>query len=474
MVYEGLTRLLPGGELELALADRIDISEDGLVYRFHLRDALWSDGHPITAEDFAYSWKKVLDPVFGAPSAVLFYPILNAPESIKGLVSPETAGIRVLDEKTLEITLSHPAPFFLSLISFCPFYPIPKHIEIANPNWLQAAHETLVSSGPYRLKKWERNVRVSIEKNPLYWDKENVFLNGIDILIISDEKTALRMYERGEIDILNSLTSHVAIDDFLQYKQQNRLELKPIGGTFFCPFNLNSPILQNRNVRKALSNAINRASIVENISQLNETIASAYVPPCVNGNQAQHLIPSFDPELAQKQLAEGLTELGANLEAIDLTISYENNDLGRRIALALHEGWKEILGIDVKLNGTDHKTLMHQLETRRFSIALTHWLVHYLDPTSILNRFKYKESKKNYPGYENQVYISYLDQAQSTNDPIQRSKLLDQAESVIVDDMPLTPLFHYNQAILKNSRFQDVTFTPIGDPIYKTIRPAGS
>ncbi len=483
MIFEGLTRLLPDGEVEFALAESVEISKDGLTYIFHLKEAEWSDGHPITAYDFEYSWKKILTPSFGSPCPYLLFCIENAEEAVAGKISPERTGIKALDDSTLRIQLKHPTPYFLSLISFCNFFPIPQHIELENPLWYLKVDKTLVCNGPFRIEKWIPNQEILVVRNPTHWDAGNVHLDAIHVSIVEDEATSLRMFENGEIDLLNSITSSLSIDEIVALKKQNKVETKPVGGTLFVTFNLNLPFLKNLSIRKALSSAINRNSIIENISQLSEFPATRLIPPSLihNLDETVQFNDSVHPKILFDQ---GLKELGfdpkdpslkknpAYLEMIDgLTLIYESIELHGRIAQTIQQQWKAAFGFEIKLQEFDFKTQIANLQNKNYSIGLGYWIVQYTDPVSILERFKYKDSKKNYPGYENPKYIDLLGQAQITNDPKLRLKFLEDAERLIVSEMPLAPIFHFNYAILKNSKFTDIEFSPIGNLIYKKIRP---
>jgi oligopeptide transport system substrate-binding protein len=478
-LFEGLTRLEEEGFVAMGLAKKVDVSEDGLTYRFHLRDAHWSDGHPITAHDLEYTWKQVLDPNFGAPCAFLFYPIAFAPERLKREASSDQLGIKAIDAKTFEVTLSHPTPYFLSLISFCPFFPIPKHIDELNPNWDKTGpfSKTFVSSGPYRFREWRRNNAILLEKSPSYWDQKNVSLEELNILIIPDEKTVLRMFETGEIDLINSATTPLSTNELIHLKKEKKLDLLPLGATSFFSFNLSHPLLKNLSIRKALSLAIDRPSIVQNITQMEEEPASRYIPSLVAKTKHLHLMEAYNPSLAKELLAAGVAELKKEGLAVEplletLVFSYENKELPRLLAQTLQQQWKEVLGINVSLQENDFKTNIGNLERRQYTMGLYAWWVHYLDPLSILDRFKYVSSLKNYPGFENAAYTALLNEAEQTKDSDARLRLMEKAESIIVGEMPLAPLFHLNQVLLKNKRFTNVVTSPLGDVLFRKAKLA--
>jgi oligopeptide transport system substrate-binding protein len=473
MLFEGLTRLEEEGKVAMGLAEKIDVSQDGLTYRFHLRDAHWTDGHPITAHDFEYTWKQVLDSSFGAPCAFLFYPIRNAPEVLKQEVSSDQLGIKAIDAKTFEVTLSHPTPYFLSLISFCPFFPIPKHIDEINPQWDRADHfsKAFVSNGPYRFVEWNRNNSILVEKNPAYWNRNNVSLEGIKILIIPDEKTVLRMFERGELDLVNSITTPLSTNELIHLKKEKKLDILPLSATSFFSFNLSHPLLNHLLVRKALSLAIDRRAIVQNITQMDEEPASRYIPSTLARNKQLSLMEPYNPALAKELLTQGIAELkqqGVQVDSLleTLVFSYENKELPRLLAQTLQQQWKDVLGLNIALQEHDFKTHIGNLERRQYTMGLYAWWVHYLDPSSILDRFKLTASLKNYPGFNHPTYVSLLNEAQETNDPDKRLRIMETAESIIVDAMPLSPLFHLNQVLLKSDRFAHVTASPLGDVLF--------
>lgn len=475
MMFEGLTRLLPEGKIEWALAESADISPDGKTYVFHLRQANWSDGKPITAYDFEYSWKKVLDPEFGAPSSILFSPIVNATESIRGEISPNEVAVKALDARTFQVHLRHPTAYFLSLISFCPFFPIPKHIEKDHPNWMLDAGENFVSSGPFKLADWKRNQQFHLVRNETYFDRSRVEIDGIEIYIIPNEKTALQMFEKGEIDWIDSFTTPLALDNLDHLKKDPELTAHEIGGTQFCAFNLDSPIFSNRKIRQALSAAIDRQSLVDHASPLEERVASRLFPPVICEGNDRELIVDSNPLLAQELFARGLKELGIDKlqdhpDWKQVSLTYETGDQTRRIAQILQTSWEKVLGIEIPLSELDFKSKVASIESRKFSITLEYWIVHFADPVNILDRFKYRTSKKNYPGFEHAGYISLLDQASQIAAPAERFKILEKAEDLFIDELPLTPLFHKNQAVLKSKRVEPIALNPIGNVDYKSIR----
>lgn len=479
LIYDGLTRIKPDGEADLALADSVEISEDGLVYIFHLRDAFWSDGSPITAYDFEYSWKKILTPQFASPCPHLLFPIKNAEKAAKGEVSSDLAGVQALDRNNLRVELENPTPYFLSLISFCNFYPIPKHVELKNPSWQNTVDQEFVSSGPFKLVRWIRNQEILLEKNPSYWDADNVYLRRIHISIIPDEKTALQMYENKELDFISTVTTPLSMDDIAYCRTQKNLQVKPMGGLLFCTFNLDRFPFNNRNIRKALSYAIDRKSIIENISQLCEIPATRWIPPILIGRENRQLFPAYDPELAQSLFAKGLEELGIVENDIPnspfseaFVLCYDGLEQHRKIAQAIQQQWKNVLGIDVKLQEFDFKSHLDRLLNRNYFIGLDYSIAQYNDPNNILERYKYRHMKKNLPGFENPKYIELLNDAACMIDAKKRISILEEAEALLMSEMPITPIYHFNQGVLIDSKYSNVQFSPLGNLLYHKIGPA--
>lgn len=475
LIYEGLTRLLPNGEPELALAKSVDISEDGRLYTFHLRKAYWTDGRPITAYDFEYSWKKILDPQFGSPCSQIFFPIKNGEKSIKRELSLDHLGIKALNETTLQIELENPTPYFLSLITFCNFYPIPQHIELENPNWTQQPEKNLVGSGPFSIQQWTRNKEIVLVKNPTYWDAENVHLDEIIFNIIPDGRTALHMFETGELDFISTVTTPLLSEDLAEMKKKHQLKITPMGGLLFCTFNLDKYPFGNKNIRKALSFAIDRITLVESISQLSEKPATRCIAPVMVKEKNRYLFPSFDPDLAQKLFRKGLEEIGLDVSDLDnlsdsFVLSYNNEEPYKKIAETIQHQWKEILGISVRLEQREHKSHLSDMMDKDYCIALYNCIAQCTDPTNILDRFKYKDGKKNYPGFQDEKYIQLLDKACTLNNAMERMSVLDEAEALLMSEMPISPIYHFNQGVLINPDFMDVEFSPLSNLSFKKIK----
>lgn len=447
MIYEGLTRCMPGGAVEPALAEKFEVSDDGKVYLFHLRRAFWSDGKPITAYDFESSWKKNLNPP--SLSAHLFYPIKNGEKCAKGEVPSSELGVWALDERTLRVELEHPTSYFYSLTAFPSYFPVPSHVD--NPEG--------ISSGPFCIEKMVRNSEISLSKNQKFWNRRKVFLDQIHISIIPEETTALQMFERGELDWVGGALSPLPPDALETIQKRHTIHCIPNAGTTFCTFNTQTAPFQNIHLRRAFSLAIDRTEIVEKIVQFGQIPATRILPPSL-AKTHKKLLPLTNKEEAQKEFKKAMEEL----QKIDpLTFYFRTGQIDKRLAQTLQKQWEETLGVTIKLVQLDEKSHAQKLQQRDYQIALTSWIAQFDDPISILERFKNRTNLKNYCGWEDPAYALLLEEA--TQSP-RRIELLETAETLFAEQMPLTPIYHWSSPVLYSPRIQQIGTTPCGGILF--------
>jgi oligopeptide transport system substrate-binding protein len=468
MLNNGLT-LKENGQLKLAIAKSYEISEDGKEYTFHLRDCYWSDGVKITAYDFEKSWKKVIDPNFPSLCPQLFYPIKNAEKAAKGEVDANEVDIHALDAKTLKVILENPTPYFLSLTSSLVYYPTPSHIVEKDPNWATYKNKKLVTNGPFILSKWDSNRSILLEKNPMYWNKQNIKLDSIHISIINDENTALQMFQLGKLDLLGTAISPLPIDSIPTLKNQKALKSYEIAGSTFCTFNTTKFPFNNKKIRQAFSMTIKREDIVNEITQLNEPAASRIFPPVLMNGKNRQIIESYNLQKAKQLFEEGLNELNAKAKDIKLTFSITSSNSEKKLAETLQEHWQKAFNIKINIEKSDSKTMLERFHKHDYQFGLRIWLVQYFDAMNILERFKYKNHPKNFPNWENQNYIELLDKAICSNDIYLREKILEKAEDILADEMPITPIYHWKYATLVNPRIKNANIGPIGDLAFERI-----
>jgi oligopeptide transport system substrate-binding protein len=463
LLFEGLTKMTPYSVVSLALAESIDISEDLLVYTFHIRDSKWSNGAPITAFDFAETWKDMLSPNFPCPNAHLLYPIKNAENAKRGLVSSRQIGIRALDHKTLEVRLEHPTPFFLEMISFCVFFPIHQNTAVRNAKWSDANSSDFVCNGPYKLAKYKHGHEIVLEKNPHYWDSSNVSLDQIRISIIDNEMTAMKLYEMDELDILGLPFTGIPSDYVPNLMDKGILKTSSLPASTICCFNVESFPFTNTNIRKAFSYAINRQEIINNLVSMDNETGVNLLPETLLPNQPGPFFKDGDVELAKIYLQKGLKELGITEEELgELTLLHASTGAFSKIAVALQEQWRKGLGIQVNLIGNEYNVFLDKLTKRNYQMAECVWIAQYHDPMNFFERFKQKKNPKNYPGYENKQYREILERSLLEPDKNKRFNLLREAEELLNEDMPLTALFHWKNVYLQKPYIKNLLLYPSG------------
>ncbi len=449
LLFDGLMRLDDYNNVALSLAKRVEISDDKTVYTFHLRESYWSDGSPVTAWDFEKSWKDILSPEFPSMNAHLLYPIKNAEGAKRGLSSLSEVGIRSLDALTLEVTLEKPTPYFLELVAFCVFFPVNAEIDHAHPDWDQQIGKRFICSGPFKLKEWKRGNTIVLAKNPHYYRSKEVLMEKIHLNMVDSEMTSLQMFEKGEIDILGQPLVPLPTDAIPHLAKQERLQTHQVAATTFVSFNVDKPPFNNGNIRKAFSLAMNRRQITRNITQLSEDPALSAVPPILKKWKSTPFFDDADIETAQAHFQKGLDELGLTRETFPkIKYHYMTSEAHHKIAQALQQQWSEVLGITLDLESVEKKILLHLLTAGNYQIAQSFWVAQYNDPMNILERFKHKENIKNYANWENPTYADLLTASALTSTTEERKLLLEKAEAILIEEMPIAPIYHWNSAYI--------------------------
>lgn len=459
MVFQGLTRMTPKSSHDLSLAKNFTISEDQKTYTFTLKKSYWSDQSLITSYDFAKSWKEVLDPHFPSPVTHLFFVIKNAQNAFEGKVPLSEVGIYTPDESTLIVELEKPIPYFLDLTSFCAFFPI-KYPE--SPLGKEKPLLPL-NNGPFLMKKWHHGNEILLEKNPYFWDAKNIQLQGIRVNIIESDLTSLKMFENQEIDFIGGSFSPIPLDTVNFLSKQGSIQSNPIGATTMLAFNVNKFPYTNKNIRKAIAIAINRKQIVENITQLNEIVATGFIAPILKNHRESVYFEDGNQTIAVNFFNLGLKELGIAREDFPpICISYYKEDVYAKVAQAIQQQLKETLGINVQLAGYELQYFLHKLRKKDFQIAEFSWVVQYNDPMNVFERFKLKSNSKNYPGWENSTYRDLLDSSETSISKEERLEILELAEELFIEEMPLTCLYHWSSNYLMQPYIKGFYMSPIG------------
>ncbi len=452
-----------------ALAETVEISDDLLKYTFHLREAYWSDGTPITAFDFIQTWKDILNSNFPSPNAHLLFPIRNAELAKQGQISDREIGIRALDHKTIEVYLEQPTPYFLDMLSFAIFHPVNQSIAVRDSKWAEGKDGILVSNGPFRLKEWRHGYYIILEKNPYYWDASNVELEEIRISLVNSEQTALQLYEQGELDFLGLPFTGIVSDSVPNLLDRGMIKTTSLPASTICCFNMQSFPFHNKNIRKAFAYAINRQEIINNVTQLEEENGIRLLPKALGFN-SQPFFEDGDIQRAQEFLEKGLKELGTTIEKLGpIKLLHASSGIYPMVAQALQTQWLKNLGILVRLEGYEYKVFLDKLTKRDYQMGQCVWIAQYLDPMNIFDRFKNRLLLKNYPGYDNPDYEKILETSMKIGDTEERFQYLKQAEALLVDDMPLTAIYHWKNAYLIKDYVQNFCFNPAGGYFFQEV-----
>ncbi len=446
MIYEGLTNLFDGGSLVMGIAEEIEILDD-CTYIFYLRESKWADGSPLTAHDFERSWKEALDPDFVSRPAYLFYPILNARAAKQGLCPLSKVGVRAIDDKTLKVTLWRPTPYFLELTAYPAFAPC--HVD---------GHTT---NGPFSLEEWRHNDMITVQKNPHYWDEERVSIDRIHLMLITDEMTALQLFEKGEIDWLGGNTSPLPLAALSDLENSKLLKWAPTAGTNFTTFNTTILPFSNKKIRKAFACAINRDAIAENVAQKHDIAAHSLVPPVLKMGRCHHLTPPAREDEARRLFAEGLEEIGGEFPRV--AYSYFSTEMQRKVAETLQSEWQRVLGVNVELQCNEFITFLSILKQRTYTFGQMCWVPQYFDPMTFLERLYQKDSFRNYTGWEHPEYIRCIEASHFENDQMKRNTKLLEAEKIPADEMPIFPIYHFQMAYVQNENLQGVMISPLGE-----------
>jgi len=399
-LFEGLTRFDKFGVPVAGIAERWDVSADGLVYTFHLRDAQWSDGSPVTAQDFTASWRRALTPATACPYNYLLFPIKNAEAFVEGKVDFEQVGIAAPDVRTLIVTLENPTPYFPTLCAFTTLLPVPVAlIEKFGDDWIKPAN--IVCNGAYMLDKWRINDRIRLRKNPRYWDAANVALEVVDILPITKDSVAFNFYISGAADLI--MDKGVVPTAFLDILRTRRdFHSAPFLGVYFLRFNCSRPPFDDELVRKAFALAIDKKRIVEKITRAGEMPAEGFVPPGIEGYtslEEYEMLP--DPAAARKMLAEAGFPNGKGFPLT--TYLFNESQQNESIAVELRDMWQKELGVNVSLVRQEWKVYLNSLSSLDYGIARSSWVGDYPDPNTFLDMFT-TGNPNNRTGWSNKEY----------------------------------------------------------------------
>ncbi len=445
-LFEGLVHKDPATlEPTPGMADKWELSPDGLIYRFHIREnARWSDGTPLTAEDFRWSWWRALQPALGNEYSYMLFPLKNAEKYLSGDIKDfDQVGVRVTDPHTLEVELNAPTPYFLQLISHASYFPVPRHVieKFGSPTdkatrWTRPGN--MVSNGPFRLAGWKLNKFVRVERNPEYWDAGHVRLNAVMFYPTENISTEERMFRSGQLH----RTEDVPIDKIPGWRENHRdqIRLDLYEGTYYYMINVKKPGLTDVRVRKALNMAVDRKTLVETVLKGVQVPAYAMTPPGTIGYQPPKLF-DYDPEGARRLLAEAGYPDGKGMPPIE--ILYNTHEGHRKIAVALQQMWRRNLNIDVTMVNQEWKVFLNTRQNKDFTLARQGWIGDYVDPNTFLDLW-ITDGGNNNTNWSNKEFDDLILRripAMKTRE--ERLAGFYKAETILMEEVPVIPIYTY-------------------------------
>jgi oligopeptide transport system substrate-binding protein len=448
-LFEGLLISDIQGHPSAGVAEKWE-NKDFKVWTFHLRkDAKWSDGTPVTAQDFVYSWQRLADPKTASPYAsyLQYGHIANIDEIIEGKKPITDLGVKAIDDNTFEVTLSEPVPYFYKLLVHPSVSPVPKAVvEKFGDKWTQPAN--IVTNGAYKLKDWVVNERIVLERNTNYWDNAKTVINQVTYLPISSEVTDVNRYRSGEIDMTYN---NMPIELFQKLKKEipTEVHVDPYLCTYYYEINNQKAPFNDVRVRTALKLALDRDIIVNKVKNQGDLPAYSYTPPYTDG--AKLVEPEWFKLSQDKRNEEAkklLAEAGYTADKpLTFNLLYNTSDLHKKLAIAVASIWKKNLGVDVKLENQEWKTFLDSRHQGTFDVARAGWCADYNEPTSFLNTML-SDSSNNTAHYKSAEFDKLVGDTLKATSEAQRTELYTKAEQQLDKDSAIVPVYYYVNARL--------------------------
>ena len=467
--FEGLTKTDPNNNIRAAMAESWDISEDGLTYTFYLRtNAKWSDGKPVTAYDFQYSWRRAVDPNINASYAYMMEIIKNAKDIRMGLMSISNLGAEAVDDYTLKVVLETPSMYFIDfLASTGIFVPLREDIiEKYGDEWTLKP-ETYICNGQYKLRERIENEKIVFEENTNYYDKNEIIAKRITFVSNSDVLNIIEQITNGHVHF----SALEAPADELEYLKNGGYIVPNNAnaiGTIYLELNITNEALTNKLVRQALSLAIDRKYIVNNIIKGSQTPAGAFVPPAVKGinysfrDESSNYIDteSYEKNIikAKELMAQAGYPNGENYPALQLKVS---PGIFYEVGEAIKKMWKDNLNINTDLQEEEFPATLLALTKKKYQIARMGWTGDYYDPMTMLD-VMISYGGVNHSGFSNAKYDSLISEAKLSYDNKLRMENMREAEAILLDEMPIIPLYYRADSFIVYPYLRDLVLNPLG------------
>ncbi|WP_300379313.1 peptide ABC transporter substrate-binding protein [Clostridium sp.] len=473
--FEGLLRLDEHEKAIPGVAEKYEVSADGLVYTFNLRkDAKWSDGEAITANDFKYSWTRALDKNTASEYAYQLFYIKNGEKFNSGEATVEDLGIEVKDEHTLVVTLEAATSYFPELMAFPTYSPLREDIVSANEDGWATEPETYVSNGPFQLTDWTMKDQFVFKKNDNYWNAKEVKIPGLIMKMVTDQNTALASLKAGEFDMIDTVPP-AEIENTIK---DGLTTIYPNLATYMLVFNVGKQstlpedvkvALSNAKVRKALSISIDRKAIVDNVTKAGQIPAYSFVPKGILNEAGEEFasIEYYDAnkanvEEAKKLLAEAGYPNGEGLPRLEFMYNTEGSH--KDVAQVIQQDWAK-LGVNVELANQEWKVFLNTRQQGGYQIARHGWSGDYVDPMTFLDLWV-TGGGNNDAGYSNAEYDKLVRDAKAEQDPNKRWDLMHQAEGIVMEDMPIIPLYYYTKVKAAKPEVKGVRVSTLGHTLF--------
>ncbi len=464
-LFEGLTAEAPNNTIVPGVAERWNISPDFKVYTFHLRhDAKWSNGEPVTADDFVYGIRRAIDPHTASTEAYLLYSLKNAEAINAGKSSVDSLGVKALDRYTVQVTLKAVTPYILQIMANPITYPVYKpDVERWGDGFTQPGH--LVSNGAYQLKTWRVNDHVTLIRNPYYWDNAHTAIDTVNYYPTVDAATELKMYQSGELDY----TSTVPSDSFQRIKQTlpSELHISPWAASFYLGLNLRREALKSMKLRQALSMAIDRKTIVRAVLPIG-IIPQYGILPAGMGVDTANAVP-WENWTRQARLAKAQALYKAagysKQHPLHITILYNTDDQRKKLAIAIQAMWAQNLGVKVSLRNEDWKAYLSDIGQHNYDIVMERWVADYNDASTFFMLLT-TDGTQNSGGYSNLKYDALVNEASHTANRKQMVALYEQARAIVNHNYVRIPIFQYVNVHLVKDYVGHYKQTQLLDHVY--------
>ncbi len=461
MLYEGLMRIDPCENPSLAAAEEVLISDDGKTYTFKLRQSFWSNGLPVTAYDFEYAWKKILDPGFQTYFDFLLYPILNARLVKAGRLTADNLGCRAASDRILIVELETPCPQFLELCSLWMFSPLCKDIDKTYPGWAYYGDKNYVCNGPFTLKQVSRTGAIQLQKNDRYWDKDRVFLEKIDVSIIEDPKKALQLFLQGELDWIGDPLSEVPIKEVKGKAHQ--IQSRSTSGVHCYLLNVHQPLFRSIKVRHAFSQALSRNALIQKYMYGDERPAQSILSSSLSLLGSEEALP-FNLDNAQKLFAEGIAEEGLSRALLKpLKMMIYNQEPFKSIAQHVATTWEEAFGISITIELCSWNDFIDGFPSNSHDILGMVWYSWYRDPCYTLKILSNPRHHFNGSRWSNETMRELIDRGEAEQEIELRNRYFREAERLLVKEMPIVPVFECTSRYMQSADLNNIYVSHLGN-----------